>query len=382
VVDKRGADPTPENDSHGEYIFAVREYFTFTHDTSFLREKFDTIVKTVDYIEYLTSQRMTPQYKKEDSLAFYGLMPESISHEGYSAKPMHSYWDDFFTLRGLKDAVTIASILNNKEAQKRFIIIRDEFQKNLYNSISLTMKKHNINYIPGCVELGDFDATSTTISIYPGNELGNLPQPALNNTFDKYYDYFRSRKTPEFKWDAYTPYEIRTAGTFLYLGQKDKTYELLDFFFNNQRPSAWNHWAEVVWKNRNEPRFIGDMPHTWIGSDYINVVRSVFIFEREYDSSLVIGLGFKQEWIDSPSGITVKNQSTYYGDISYSIKKEGDDYLAEFSGNIKMPGGKIKLENFRNEKPKEVIINDKVSGNYTDKEIVIDKFPASVRIKY
>ena len=29
-------------------------------------------------------------------------MPESISHEGYSAKPMHSYWDNFFALLGLR----------------------------------------------------------------------------------------------------------------------------------------------------------------------------------------------------------------------------------------------------------------------------------------
>ena len=35
VVDKRGPDPTPENDSHGEMIYLIREYFNFTKDTSF-----------------------------------------------------------------------------------------------------------------------------------------------------------------------------------------------------------------------------------------------------------------------------------------------------------------------------------------------------------
>ena len=35
VVDRRGADPTPENDSHGEYIYAILQYFKFTHDTFF-----------------------------------------------------------------------------------------------------------------------------------------------------------------------------------------------------------------------------------------------------------------------------------------------------------------------------------------------------------
>ncbi len=69
--------------------------------------------------------------------------------------------------------------------------------KNLYQSIDLAMKMHNINYIPGCVELGDFDATSTTVALYPGNELNNLPEPQLQNTFDKYYDYFNKRLEPE-----------------------------------------------------------------------------------------------------------------------------------------------------------------------------------------
>jgi hypothetical protein len=39
VVDSRGPDPVPENDSHGELIYLIREYFNFTKDTAFLRSK-------------------------------------------------------------------------------------------------------------------------------------------------------------------------------------------------------------------------------------------------------------------------------------------------------------------------------------------------------
>ena len=128
------------------------------------------VIGAVNYIEFLTNKRKTEQYKKEDSLVFYGLMPESISHEGYSAKPMHSYWDDFFTLRGLRDAVDIARITGDNNLETRCKNLRDEFEINLFNSLRLAIKNHNIDYIPGCAELGDFDATSTTISLFPGNE--------------------------------------------------------------------------------------------------------------------------------------------------------------------------------------------------------------------
>ncbi len=357
VVDQKGAEPLPENDSHGEYIYAILQYFLFTHDTTFLKDRYENVKKAVEYIEYLTNQRKTKQYQKKDSLAFYGLMPESISHEGYSAHPMHSYWDDFFTMRGLKDAVTIAHVLQKKEDEKIFTKLRDEFKNNLYHSIDLTMKMHNINYIPGCVELGDFDATSTTVALYPGNELNNLPEPQLQNTFDKYYDFFNKRLQPENDWVNYTPYEIRVAGTFLYLGQKEKSHKLLKFFFNDQRPSNWNEWAEVVWKDKNTPKFIGDMPHTWIGSDYLTVVRSIFGYEREGDSSLVLGAGIIPGWLNRPKGISVNNFATQYGLLSYHLQKKDNKISIDIIGSITMPEGGIVFKSPLNGDIKNVKIN-------------------------
>ncbi|KAB2841405.1 MAG: coagulation factor 5/8 type domain-containing protein, partial [Melioribacteraceae bacterium] len=195
VVDRRGPDPVPENDSHGEFIYLIKQYFNYTKDTTWLRSKFDNVKRAVDYMKTLIDQRSTAYYKNSgDSLhAYFGILPESISHEGYSDKPRHSYWDSFFGMKGLKDAVEIAEAVGNQNETERFKKIRDDFKENLYNSIRLTTKQHKINYIPGCVELGDFDATSTTISLYPCNERGNLPADLLQNTFDKYWDFAQNR---------------------------------------------------------------------------------------------------------------------------------------------------------------------------------------------
>ncbi|NWF89294.1 MAG: discoidin domain-containing protein [Ignavibacteriaceae bacterium] len=382
VVDKRGADPTPENDSHGQYIFALLQYFKFTKDTLFLKEKLQNVIGAVNYIEFLTNQRKTDQYKKPDSTVFWGLMPESISHEGYSAKPMHSYWDDFFTIRGLRDAVEIALILNEKELAHRFEKLRDEFGTDLLNSINLAIKNHNIDYIPGCAELGDFDATSTTIALFPCNEQKLLPQKELINTFEKYYQFCLNRISSKADWINYTPYELRTVGSFVYLNQRDRAHKLLDFFFDDQRPSAWNHWAEVVWKNIDEPRFIGDMPHTWVGSDYINSIRSMFVYEDDLDSSLVLGAGLKMEWIDSDEGVIVANLPTYYGSLSYSIKKELGAYIVSVSGDIKFPRNNIVFKNFKKEKPSKVFVDGIEYSNYNTDEIVIDHTPSTLRIEY
>ena len=59
VVDVRGPDPVPENDSHGEFIYLIREYFNFTKDTAFLRSQNKNILQAVDYVGYLVAPRST-----------------------------------------------------------------------------------------------------------------------------------------------------------------------------------------------------------------------------------------------------------------------------------------------------------------------------------
>lgn len=385
VVDSRGPDPVPEHDSHGEMIYLLKEYFNFTKDTTFLRSKNENVLKAVEYIESLIAQRSTDHFKNgNDSVrAYYGLVTESISHEGYSAKPMHSYWDNFFTMKGLKDAAEIQKILGKTDSYERIKKVRDTLKQNLYNSLQLAMKTRKINYIPGSVELGDFDATSTTIALTPCNEIFNLPKPQIYNTFDKYYEFFKSRRDNEVDWINYTPYENRLIGSFIQLDQPERAHELIEFFLNDQRPQGWNHWAEVVWKDYRAPKYIGDMPHTWVGSDFINAIRSMFVYENEYDSSLVLGSALYQDWIDSPNGMSVENLPTYFGELSYSIKKVNEKYIFSIYGDVELPKNGIKIKNLNHSKlPLNVELNGKEIKSFTSSEIDVNEFPAEVVIAY
>jgi hypothetical protein len=309
-VSTAGADPVPEHDSHGQFIYLIAEYYRHTHDRAFVADLWPRIAKTVTAIDALRHQRMTPQYA---NTAFYGLVPESISHEGYSAKPMHSYWDDFFVLRGLDDATFLAKELAVPELA-RYTAIRDEFRRDLHASLRATIAKHGIDYIPGSVELGDFDATSTTIAISPGDELDALPHAQLLRTFDKYWETALQPRD-------YTPYELRVVGTLVRLGQRERAVTLLQRFFRDQRPAAWYQWAEGVHANPRDPSFIGDMPHTWVGSDFIRSALDMFVFER--GDTLVLGAGVDPAWLDA--GVTIDGVSTHLGTIGYTMKREGGE---------------------------------------------------------
>jgi hypothetical protein len=311
---------------------------------------------------------------------FYGLLPQSISHEGYSAKPVHSYWDDFFALRGFKDAAFIAQTLDKPEAAK-LAGMRNSFRSNLFESIRQVVITRHIDYIPGSVELADYDPTSTTIAVSPGGEAGRLPGPLLMRTFDRYYNEARQRTAGIKPWDAYTPYELRTVGTFVELGQRAKAHDLLDFFFTSQRPAEWHQWAEVVYRDPKTPKFIGDMPHTWVGSDYIRSFLDMLAYERESDSSLVIGAGVKDDWVKQDPGVRVANLSTMYGPLNYDMRAFGNAVTVNLRSGIKVPPGGVVIFNPLSLPILSAAV-DGVPAAVSGSEVRVRKLPAIVTIRY
>ncbi|MBC7789904.1 MAG: discoidin domain-containing protein [Anaerolineae bacterium] len=382
-VDSRGADAVPENDSHGQLIFAIAEYWRFTNDTAFARRMWPHVTYAVTYMDSLRHLRMTPVYRGTDSLrAFYGMLPESISHEGYSAKPMHSYWDDFFALKGLKDAAMLAVVLGDSSRAKSYASMRDEFRVDLLSSFRLAMAWHRIDYLPGSVELGDFDATSTTVGVSPAEELHTLPRNALQRTFDRYYEEAVARRDGKKEWDGYTPYEWRTVGTFVRLGDRKRAHYMLDFFFGDRRPAEWNHWAEVVWRDPKTPKFIGDMPHTWVGSDFIRSVLDMFAFERESDSSLVVGAGIRPAWVNENPGVAIQGLRTHYGSVDVTIQRMGRDVRVNIGGSMRIPRGGIVVSAPLDERATEVTIGGRRATPVGNGEVIVKQLPAEVIFSY
>ncbi len=376
-VDARGADPVPENDSHGEWIFLVAEYWRYTRDRETVEKVWPHVEKAVAYIDELRRQRRTEEYRQAGKLKFFGLLPESISHEGYSAKPVHSYWDDFFALKGLKDAVDLAQVLGKKEEAARWAAIRDEFRSDLYASLDRVMAEAGIDYIPGSADLADFDATSTTIAISPGGELQNLPRPALEHTFERYWrEHVRRRSATD--WEGYTPYELRTVGTFVQLGWKDRAHELLDFFMQDRRPPGWNQWPEVVRRDPRAPGFQGDLPHTWVGSDFIRSFLDFFAYERDSDRALVLGAGVPAEWLAQPRGISVLGLKTPWGPLSYVLIRQGEGVRYVLAAGTEIPPGGIVLAWPLAGKAATARVNGETVPLSADGTVVVRRLPATV----
>ena len=327
-VDDRGADPVPEHDSHGELVYLVAETFRHTGDRAFLAEMWPHVRAAAAFMDSLRATTQTAAYRSDSLRHLYGLMPPSISHEGYSAKPAYSYWDDLWALRGYRDAVFVAQALGHADDARALAASRDAFAADLAASVRRALAVHGLDVIPGAADLGDVDPTSTSIALDPVGARDVLPADALDESFERYWRFFQDRMSGAEPWEAYTPYEWRNVGAMLRLGHPERAHAAARWLLGHRRPAGWQHWAEVVWDDARAPRFIGDMPHTWVGSDALRAILDLFAYEEPDGGPLAVGAGVPMRWAEG--GLSVSGIETAGGPVAYRVSREGDAVTVAF----------------------------------------------------
>lgn len=375
-VDSRGSDPVPENDSQGEFLFLAEELYRYTGDTAGLRAMWPRLAQAAAYMESLRQQERGPRNATGLQRAYFGLMPPSISHEGYSDKPAYSYWDDFWALKGYRSITRTAHTLGYDDEAVALARQRDAFRTDLLASIHASTAQHAIDFIPGSADRGDFDATSSTIALSPGGEPGDVPADQLQATFERYWREFLERRAGGDGHDVYTPYEMRVIGAFVRLGWRDRAAQLLDYFLADRRPLQWNQWSEVV---RREPRkagFIGDLPHGWVASDFIRSALDLFAYEREADEALVLAAGVPASWMEG-RGVELRDLRTAYGRLSYHLRRAGEHIELTVPATLTVPPGGLVLRLPPGATAGKVRVNG-VPARFDNEELRLAHLPAHV----
>jgi hypothetical protein len=291
---------------------------------------------------------------------------------------MHSYWDDFWALKGYDGAIDIATALGHDPEADRLRGERDTFRHDLVDSLRAAVAARGIPYLPGAAELGDFDPTSTAIAFAPRGDIGALPSELVRATYERYWREFTDRRDGKTAWDVYTPYELRIVGTLVRLGWRDRAQALLAFFLADRRPLTWNQWPEVVGRDPRQPRFIGDMPHAWVASDFIRATLDLFAYERDADHAVVLAAGIAPDWLDQ-GGVVVQNLRTPYGRLSYTLRRDGDRVTLRLAPGSGLPPGGFVFVWPGDKPPRSASINGKPATFY-GAELRVGAVPASVLI--
>lgn len=341
VVDRDGVDWLVEHDSHGQLIWGIHEAYPNCSDHDSLLPLWDHVRKAAEMIISLRETCKHPDYQNGELAACYGLLPESASHEGYLAHHVHSYWDDFWGIRGLQAAAKIADCLDHSEYGIRWKIESERFRHDVLRSLDKVIEERQIDYIPGSVEWADFDPTATANAISQLDFGDCLPAGPMHQMFETYLDGFRKKHRGEVSWVNYTAYEIRIIGAFVRMRKRDEAHELLEFFLSDRRPLHWNQWPEISWRDPLSPGHLGDIPHTWISAEYMISLASMIASEREATRSMVLAAGLSWQWISEDNGFAVDGLMTNWGDLHFHMHAPDDSHITfqVERGIVVPPGG-------------------------------------------
>ena len=380
AIDHRGIDLAVEHDSHGQLAWGVVEVYRLTGDRTFLRELWPHVLRAVDAIEALRTQRTGDAFRGD---ARFGLLPESISHEGYASHPVHAYWDDFFAVLGLASAADAAALLGDNAAAQRIGALRDAMRADLHESIRRTIETHHLDVLPGSVELGDFDPTSSAIALDPCGEYPRLPPAVLAQTFERYWAEFDARRRGDRPAEAYTPYEVRTAAALVMLGHRDRAAQLLEWLIADQRPPAWCQWPEIAWREPREPRFLGDLPHGWVASSFVRAVRRMLVYERADAPALVLAAGVPAAWVREAPGVRVRGLPTHFGRLDFTLCAESDSRIrGRVGGDLRCPTGGIEIVSPFERPLRALRVDGRALPAVEPGRVVLHALPADIILDY
>jgi hypothetical protein len=365
----RGFGSDLEHDSQGQFIWLVAEIARVDGGAASVRQYAPKVRLALKFLEELRNRTLARNYglDREAPARFRGLIAPSISHEGYSV-PTHSYWDDYFALIGWRDGAWLADGWGDKAlatyARQQYELLRDSTR----DSINATMAWKQIAFVPASADLADWDPTSVSIALDPAGQMDLLPPDALRYTFDRYLKEIRSRDEPDALY-AYTPYEMRNVLTYVHLNRPQAANEVLLNLFRHRRPAAWHVLAEVVHSRERHDGYLGDMPHTWIGAEYVRAVFGMLM--REGDDRLHLIPGAPPSWLEGP-GLRIGKLPTAYGPLSMSAQQQGATLRVKLDAGLRNTT-RLQVAWPSRQRPNGVTIDGTTQTNYTADGIEIEK---------
>jgi hypothetical protein len=233
--------------------------------------------------------------------------------------------------------------------------------------VRATIAWTNSTIIPASADLGDIDPTSVSIALDPCDQQDLLPADTLQHTFDFYLDNVRKRATSS-QW-RFSPYELRNVLSFVRLNRPADALEVLETIMKYRRPEGWQMFAEVVDSRLRHTAYLGDMPHTWIGTEYVRAVLGMLMHES--DTHLELLPGAPQAWLTG-IGATVVELPTAYGPLTMTAR-QNDNELRILLGPGLYSDIPVQVSWPTRQRPEQVWVDGKLRSDQTADGIRIER---------
>lgn len=300
-----------EWDSNGQAIWAMAEHYRLTGDEQFLRELYPAIRRGVLWIE-----------KKRHDVSFSRHKPEGLLPAGFSAEHLgpndYYYWDNFWSLRAVRDAMQAAEALQNFADLRMFEAIHKAYLWDLQEAMNWDLERSEMHVLPAAPRRRpDSGMIGNVAAAYP-LELFDIEETGW---LRKTVDFIRGHLFHEEGFyqqmihsgvNSYLTMEM--AECLLFMGDIGG-YKLIDYMLKLATPT-WC-WPEAI-HPRTFGGCMGDGHHGWAAAEWLLLMRNLVI--HEHGDVLQVTRLLPSEWCRPGQRIAIRKAPTFFGVVSAIVE--------------------------------------------------------------
>lgn len=364
-----------EYDSNGQAIWALVEHYKITRDKTWLEKIYPSIKHGA---EFLIKIRATTRKEGDKESLHYGLLPKSWSAE-HTGPTNYIYYDDFWGLCGLKEAIYAADELGLEEDACQFNMEYRDFETCVWNSIEKVIIERKLE----CFPASPYQDVSGTI-------IGNIAclwpcklvdpwdkrlEGVLNTLYLKHMPngcWFNRHI-----WGAYGPISTwPVANCFVHRLEVDKVIRIFQWTLKHGQSST-HSWPEGV-SAQTMYGSEGDGYEGWGIAEYIMLLKNMLVLEQE--NSIWITPCIPKKWLSDGSVIKVTKVPTTFGRFGFTIESNVSKDMVRVTLNLEssspQKGFTIFVNHPRNKEISSVIVNGKKLDKFFANSVEV---PASSR---
>lgn len=319
-----------EWDGTGQVLWTVAQHLDMHPDPTLLEEMRGALVRA--------AHALATQLRHSG-----GLMPPGIASEHFGP-PDRYYWDDFWSLAGLRAAAHLFGANWIRDAA-------DDLQTTLEEQLARDAAVLG-GALPAAPGRGiDLGAVGSLVAWYPlgifGADSPYLPATLRAIQEKLFYEGALFVNTGHSGWGTYL--NMRLAGCFGLLDPEDG-WQLTRWLLAHSSPTY--NWPEAI-HTRSGEGSTGDGHHGWASAEWLLLVRSLLL--REDKDTLHIAPGVPLAWLASHGALSVENAPTRFGLLRYNLRwtEGGRSLCLDVSGDWRkaparllwrLPGGSATID--------------------------------------
>jgi hypothetical protein len=302
-----------EWDANGCALHALAEHWRLHRDTALLHEVAPSVARGAEWIE-----RTRHKGRRRQEPELRGLLPPGISAEHLGPFD-HFYWDDFWGIRGLRDAAELLAAAGEIDGAASAARFAEAFRADVEASLALVADRLGTLAVPaGPRRRIDPGVIGSLAAVWP-LRLFDATDPRMAATAEVIRERFCLG-------DAFFQGISHTGlGTYLTLqlafveleAGDPRALDRLAWLLDVATPT-WT-WPEAV-----HPRLpggcMGDGHHGWAAADLLTFVRNLLV--RETADGLALCSLLPDGWRGGK--LEVHDAPTHFGRLSYAVRWHGD----------------------------------------------------------